>query len=416
MPMLMPALVATALLLQAAPVAPVTEAQQLAPSEQRIYEPGYAMGDVAIGDPKVADFRVLSGRRSIMLIGKALGQTTLTLWDQQGRRRHEIAITVAKAGADEREGQLRALLADFPSVEIRRLGDSVLLAGAVSSPDDLKAVEKIASVAKVQSVVRYVPPDPSRALGVGASPSGAAPSGGAPMGSSARTTPAPAPRPAAAGAAAPVPMRVVYEIELLEASVRFRTGSYATGIEPSGRSLFKGTLEAITDSEGQIFIGGPTLVDAPGTDKDRAPKPGQKGASRQVDTGIRLHVTPEPADARGRFKSRVMVETNLPFDSDLYDPDSWRRARLEFSVRSGEPFAVTGTDLLASPDISTQEKSALGTATRTATKVTRLPGVRGLPGVNQVPVFGSLFGSRTYIRRETQLLVILRPTAAPAAQ
>ena len=393
---------------------PVSLQQTLAPSEQKVFEPGYAMGDIAIGDPKIADYKVMSAdRRSLMLFGRGVGTTTLTIWDQQRRQRHQVVITVARPETSKLEAELAALLKDFPSVEVRRLGSSLVLAGSVSDKDDLTAVNKIASAAKINSVVRYVAPTPGAGADPApppppAAPAPVTPASPPPAGTTARPAlpPPPAPAPVPAAPAAPTTAMpqggVVYEIELLEASIRFRTGSYATGVEPSGRSIFRGTLEAPNNQTSQIFIGGPALVGAPGTSKKNAPKP------NTVETGIRLHVTPEPADKNGRFKTRVMVETNLPFGSNLYDPEAWRRARMEFAARSGEPFAITGTDLLASPDISTTEKSRLGTATSTAGRVGSLPGV-DVPGLNSVPIFGSLFGSRQYRQRTTQLLVIFRP-------
>lgn len=412
---------------------PVALKQTLSPGEQKTFEPGYAVGDIAIGDPKIADYRVLGAdRKTLILLGKGLGVTTLQIWDQQRRSRHEVSITVVRAESEALEAQLVALLRDFPAVEIRRLAASLVLAGSVSSKEDLTAIEKIASAAKISSVVRYVPPTPLPApapvaqaappvtvIGepktVPPTPAAASPAAAsrvAPL-----ATPAPAavsaPGPEAAlrapagapPAPAPVPGgAVVYEIELLEASMRFRTGSYATGIEPSGRRIYAGVVQAPQGQTSQVFIGGPALVGAPGTAKKGAPAE----KSKTVETGIRLYLTPEPPDASGKFRSRIMVETNLPFGSDLYDPEAWRRARLEFSGKSGEPFAITGTDLLASPDISTVDSSRLGAATSGAGRIGSLPGV-DVPGLRSVPIFGSLFGSRQYRSRTTQLLVILRP-------
>ena len=395
---------------------PVSVQQTLAPSEQKLFEPGYAMGDIAIGDPKVADYKVMGAdRRSLMLLGRGVGTTTLTSWDQQRRQRHQVLIAVIRPEVAKLESELAMLLQDFPSVEVRKLGTSLVLVGSVSSKNDLTVVQTIAAAAKVSSVVRYVPPiapggsDPAPPPPPVAPPVIATPSP-APATTARLTTPdVPSPSPAAPAvpaAAAPTTATpqggVVYDIELLEASIRFRTGSYATGIEPSGRSIFRGMLEAPINQTSQIFIGGPALVGAPGTSKKNAPKPAM------IETGIRLHVTPEAADPAGKFKSRVMVETNLPIGSRLYDPEAWRRSRMEFSARSGEPFAITGTDLLATPEISTNEKSRLGTATSTAGRVDSLPGV-DVPGLSSVPIFGSLFGSRQYREQTTQLLVILRP-------
>ena len=106
----------------------------------------------------------------------------------------------------------------------------------------------------------------------------------------------------------------------------------------------------------------------------------------------------------------MLVETNVPISYDLYDPDGWRRSRWNFTARFGEPFGIAGSDLLASPEVTSS--SAVGRASRTAGTVARVPGVSGRPGVDYVPVFGSLFRSNSYSKKRTQLLVVLRPRVA----
>jgi hypothetical protein len=269
-----------------------------------------------------------------------------------------------------------------------------VVSGAVSSKDDLAAIEKIAAAAKVKSVARYVAPE---SVGV--------PGSNMPAPSPGRSAAAPGSGAAAPGssAAAPVMTRKVhYDIEVLEASVKFRSGSYATGIEPSGRSLFKGAIDTDLNQEGEIFIGGVAA------DPKTAAKNTRSAAQAGEQSGIRLKLRPTAPDNGGRFKSFILIETNLPIGSETYDPAIWRRARWEFSAVSGEPFGITGGDLMATPDMA-NSGSALGTVSNTASKASRVPGVSNAPGVQYVPVFGSLFGSNSYKAKTTQLLVVLRP-------
>jgi hypothetical protein len=368
---------------------PATREQPVFVNEQQTVTPGFAIGNIAIGDPKVADFKVMPGRKEVLIFGKVAGRTRLTLWDQQNVKRDEIDITVGTRQSQQVEADLRELLKDFPSVDVRFFAGQIAVTGAVSSKDDLAAIEKIAAAAKARNLVRYVAP-------TGVETGSAAISAGA----SATT------RPAAVTAAS----EIEYEIELLEASSKFRSGSYATGVEPSGRSLYKGMVRAALGVEREVFIGGNAVTTAVAT------KGSSKGASTQsspqtVQTGIKLVMRPVTSDARGRFKTAMMIETNLPFSGESYDPTIWRRARWEFTAGSGEPFGITGGDLLATPDASNAvaKGSAIGSTTRNASKVASLPGVSMAPGAQLVPVFGSLFGSRSYQQKATQLLVILRP-------
>lgn len=388
---------------------PATAQQAAAPREetilvddQRAMTPGYAIGNVAIGDPKVADFKVMDPRRlDVVIFGKGPGTTRLTLWDQKNVKRDEIVITVTTRQAQNIEKELREMLKDFPSVELRPFAGTLTVTGAVSSRDDLAAIEKIAEAAKVRSLVRYVPP--------------AGPEPG---------TAAPAPAAAAAGsnanAATVVPTAIEYEVELLEASARFRSGSYATGVEPSGRSLFKGIVRAPIGVEKDLFIGGNAVRNVPKSGSDSKSAGNKKGApaapaAQPVQTGIKLTVRPSAPDPRGSFKTFLLIETNLPFDGGAYDPAIWRRARWEFSTAAGEPFGITGGDLLATPDMATGGLSAIGAANRAASTATMVPKIGMAPGAEYVPIFGSLFGSRSYKQRTTQLLVIVRTraTAAP---
>src|SRR5689334_659002 len=62
--------------------------------EQKPFSPGYAIGNIAIGDPEVADYKVMPGRKEIMLFAKGKGETRLLIWDQKNVKRHDVKITV----------------------------------------------------------------------------------------------------------------------------------------------------------------------------------------------------------------------------------------------------------------------------------------------------------------------------------
>src|SRR5262249_31777647 len=99
---------------------PVQE-QMLFVGEQITYTPPYAVGDIAIADPAIADYRVMNGRREILLMGKAEGRTTLTFWDQKRVRATEVLIRVTTREAVKVEQDLRDLLKDYPSVRLAPL-------------------------------------------------------------------------------------------------------------------------------------------------------------------------------------------------------------------------------------------------------------------------------------------------------
>ncbi len=337
-------------------------------SGQQTITPGYAVGNVSLADPKIADFRVLPGRREVLVLGRGAGRTTLVLWDQQSAKRGEYDIVVRTQKQLDLERDLKELLRPFPETELRVVGDTLTMIGTVNSAEDLTSIDKIASTFGVKSLVRRTAPTPAPVESLRGS-----------IASSAGT--------ASTGA------RVVYEVELFEASSLFKSGSYATGVEPSGRSLFKGTVTAGLDGEERIFIGGAAV----------------RADEKSPESGIRLTLRPQSPDTKGRFATHVFVETNLPFDGSTYDPNTWRRARWQFMASSGEPFGITGSDLLATPQLASGGSSRKRNATRLATQAGISRATRSVSAAEAVPILGSLFSSPSYKQNRTQLLVVLRP-------
>ncbi len=124
-----------------------TRTERLVVGEQRTFKPGYAVGDIAIANPAVCDFRVVSGRREVMLIANGEGFTSLTVWDQRNVKRDEVAIEVISREFAKLMADLAELLQPYPAVSIKRLGSRVVLAGTVRSADDLDNVRAIAAAA-----------------------------------------------------------------------------------------------------------------------------------------------------------------------------------------------------------------------------------------------------------------------------
>lgn len=374
---------------------PTREELTIYVNEVTTWSPGYAMGDIVLGSPTTAGYEPIAGRKQLMLRGKKEGRTTLNVWDQRKVLRHEITLVVTSRDAASREADLKGLLGPYPNVAISRLAGEMILTGTVASQDELTAVNNLARVAKVQSTVRVLAPVAARPAGPVAPPPTSTP------GTSNPSAPASSPTPPAPVAETPAPNAVEYELELFEASSQFKTGEYGRGVEPSGRSLYKGKVVATIGGEGEVFIGGPAV------------DPKNKNDKTLKDTGIRLTVRPRPA-SRGGLVTAVEVETNVPLEYNLYDPEVWRRSRYSFTTAEGVPFAVSGNDLLAAPAIA-GGMSAMGKATKGASAAGSIPGASS-SGLQFVPVFGSLFGSNNYKTKRTQILVVFRPALTTAAQ
>ncbi len=101
---------------------------------------------VAIGDPSVADVRIIKGDKkgdSLLLIGKSPGTTNLMLWERGTDTPLSYTVNVSTAGS-------RALLGpDAPNVKV--LGDSALISGSASS---MEQHQRAVAVAKIEAARR----------------------------------------------------------------------------------------------------------------------------------------------------------------------------------------------------------------------------------------------------------------------
>ncbi len=358
--------------------------------EQQTFAPGYAVGDIQVLNPDVANFRVQPGRRELMLVGKGKGETQLIIWDQKRVKRHEIKLIVRSRDEMKAEGDLKDLLKDFPSVQVRRLGERLVVSGSVSTQADLDAIGRIANVAGADNVVRLVRvPYPGAPISGQPTETPRANAGGPAV----PTTPAPAPK-------------IEYEVEVIEANVAFQSGTYGKGIEPSGRSLFKQVVQAGIGSDVDVTIPGASVT-AKGSDKDR--KNEKNAPSGGGPTSLHMRLRPTGISDDGQLTTFVVIETNLPVEGAM-DPSVNRRARWELVGATDEPFGLAGAELMAMPQVA-KFPSRLGRVLSTAGQVGGLPGVSGVRGSNYVPSYVPYYDKA----KQTQLLAVFRPRLiAPA--
>jgi len=384
-----------------APAAAPPREVRLLVGDQFLLEPGFAVGDIAVADPKIADYRVRPGRVAILLLGVGSGRTRLILWHQDNKTRDEFNLVVETREEAQAEAKLRALLRDFPSVKVERVGGALVVSGVVSAEDDLALIERMAASAKAESFVRYTPPVGTPALGGALPPPGprsatAAPPVGTPALGGALPPPGPrsatAAPPGTPGAAAlPGAFEIEYEVQVLEASITFGSNSYETGIEPSGRVLYTTKVRTTVGGNVELFVPGKSLAS-----KDIKISP------KELETGgIRLTLTPFEFEEQ-QLSTRILVETNLPIKSPAYVPGGWRRARWESANEITAPFSVAGAELLVVPELLTG-----GSRLSKISSVGRTLG--GLPGVSSIPG-GQYAGSVPYYdkNRKTHLLALFR--------
>lgn len=112
-----------------------------------------AVERVAVGNPELLSSTVLDTGQ-LVLLGQAAGDTTLHLWLEGGAERR-FAVHVRTGDPERISDQLRDLLSGVRGLEIRTLGEYIVLDGIVA-PGDKKRVDTLAEMfpEQVRSLVQ----------------------------------------------------------------------------------------------------------------------------------------------------------------------------------------------------------------------------------------------------------------------
>ena len=360
--------------------------------------------DVLVADPKIANAVVRSAQRAY-IIGAAVGQTNIIFFDAAGQQIAAYDIAVKR----DLNGARAALKQALPNsdIQIEGLGDGVVLTGSVSSPieaqqaGDLaarlaggldKVVNSIAvrgrdqvmlkvTVAEVQrDIVKQLGVDLSANFNYGtavvnfnnSNPFTAY--GRSLVGGNATT-----------GSLGATPS-VTATLRAMESA-----GVVRTLAEPN--------LTAISGESATFLAGGEFPVPA-GYSCD----PVTHVCTTQINYkkfGITLNFTPVVL-SEGRISLRVLTEVSeLSNDNaitlsqavsastvnSLTVPSvKTRRAETTLEIPSGGSMAMAGL-------IQEQTRQA----------------INGLPGLSQLPVLGTLFRSRDFVNRQSELMVLVTP-------
>jgi pilus assembly protein CpaC len=360
--------------------------------------------DVLVADPKIANAVVRSAQRAY-IIGAAVGQTNIIFFDASGQQiaAYDIAVT------RDLNGIRAALKATMPNADIRieGLGDGVVLTGTASNNQEAqqagdlaarlaggadKVVNQIAvrgrdqvmlkvTVAEVQrDIVKQLGMDLSGSLSYGTS-----------VVSFNNANPFTA-----------------YGRNLVAGNNI--TGAFGStpsvtatlhAMESAGvvRTLAEPNLTAIS-GESATFIAGGEFPVPSGYSCD----PTTHVCTTQLSFkkfGISLNFTPVVL-TEGRISLRVMSEVSeLSTDNQITLTQSvtanstnsvtvpsikTRRAETTLEIPSGGAMAMAGL-------IQEQTKQA----------------INGLPGLMSLPILGSLFRSRDYVNRNTELMILVTP-------
>jgi pilus assembly protein CpaC len=362
--------------------------------------------DVLVADPKIANAVIRSAQRAY-IIGAAVGQTTIVFFDSSGQQisAYDIAVTRDLNGL---RTALKQLLPNS-DIQVDGLGDGVILTGNAATPIEAQqavdlaarlagAAEKVVNsitvkgrdqvmlkvtVAEVaRSVIKQMGVDLSANLSYGSS-----------VVTFNNTNPFTANN------------QPLVSSNSLVTSFGTKPSVSATlrAMESAGviRTLAEPNLTAISGESATFIAGGEFPIPTGVTCQTQASgSVGQCAPSIEFKKfGISLNFTPVVL-TEGRISLHVMTEVSevstensINIGGISVPSIKTRRADTTVEIPSGGAMAMAGL-------IQSQQKQA----------------INGMPGIDTLPVLGSLFRSRDFVSNQTELMVLVTPYVVRAVR
>jgi pilus assembly protein CpaC len=382
--------VAGVLLLLIAATAGAQDQQVVAVGAQAVVRVDFPIGRSALANDTVADFRILESRTELLLIGKQPGETTLSLWDQQGTLRREIVIRVrpSAGGARQITEELQQLLGGIEGIEYREVGGTVWIEGEVLTQRDLDRITKVLeSYPEVRSLVELSPMTQQMMDR------------------------------AEADSVKTVQMDVTI-MEVDKQMLRSLGVKWAGSVNPSSTLPFEGTnvgpisgvisnilpsINMMTSTGKARVLAQPTLITKSGQKAElfvggELPIPVAQGGGgisiEYKEYGVKLQFEPK-VDTQDNIDTAIFVEM-----STLGGP-----------VAGGAPGLITNR-VNTSVYVATGESITLGGLVQASDA----ENVDKVPGLGNIPVLGNLFKSKQFIRNQTEMLVFATPRVVTAAE
>ncbi|MDX2225459.1 MAG: type II and III secretion system protein family protein [Rhodospirillaceae bacterium] len=358
--------------------------------------------DVLVADPKIANAVVRSAQRAY-IIGGAVGQTNVVFFDADGQQVASYDIAVKR----DLNGVRAALKQTLPGIQIEGVGDSVVLTGSVSSPVEAQQAGEIAArlvggadkvvnsivvrgrdQVMLKVTVAEVRRDIVKQLGIDLS---------ANMNYGTAQVVFNNSNPFTANSAPLVSGNGLAGAALNKAGLPTVTATLRA-MESAGvvKTLAEPNLTAISGESATFISGGefpiPTGVTCQTTTQGAIGQCVQTVSFKKF--GISLNFTPVVL-TEGRISLRVMTEVSEVSTENALQGGAGgttipsiktRRAETTLEIPSGGSIAMAGL-------IQEQTKQA----------------INGLPGADQIPIFGQLFRSQDFINHQTELMVIVTP-------
>ena len=351
--------------------------------------------ELSIANPSIADISSLSDR-TIYVLGKEPGRTTLTLLGGDGRLITNVEVHVTPDIAEFKE-RLEQILPGEP-IEVRTANDGIVLSGTVSSiarldramelaqryaPDRVSNLMSVGGTQQVMLKVRFAEMQRSVSKSLSSSIALQGSAIGNSLGLSGGTNALNNSGAISSALTGSTPSSNDNNGAFL---FGFNAGGVEVGIllealESRGvvRTLAEPNLTALSGQEAKFLAGGEYPIPV-----------AQEGGSISVEYkpfGVELNFTPRVVDG-DIINLELSAAVSSLDSSNGFNVDAFKRRETSTTVemRDGESFAIAG--LLQDDFIDLNGQ---------------------LPWVGDIPILGALFRSAEYKRSQTELVIIVTP-------
>jgi pilus assembly protein CpaC len=344
-----------------------------------VVESDVPFAELSIANPGIADISTLSDR-SIYVLGKAPGRTTLTLLSPEGQLISNVDVHVTPDMAEFKERLQQILPGE--QIEVRTANDGIVLSGTVSStarldraldlanryaPDRVSNLMVVGGTQQVMLKVRFA--EMNRAVTKA-------------LGNNLVVTGSNGTLDAGGGVAGPTgSLNVNFDV----GSLAFEVALQALETKGMVRTLAEPNLTALSGQEATFLAGG------------EFPVPGESDSGGVTITyrpfGVQLNFTPVVVDQdiiNLTINAAVsQIDTTNGFtqaDGTVIPAFRQRLTTTTVEMRDGQSFAIAG---LLQDDFRNNASQ--------------------VPWIGDLPVLGALFRSADYQRSQTELVIIVTP-------
>ena len=362
-----------------------------------VVESDTSFAELSIANPGIADISTLSDK-SIYVLGKAPGRTTMTLLGPDGRLISNVEVHVTPDIAEFKE-RLRQILPGEP-IEVRTANDGIVLSGTVSSlvkldraldlanryaPERVSNLMNVGGTQQVMLKVRFaeMQRSVSKSLSASLAMNGAVGGGDVGLQGESGTF-----LQGDNGLATPVTVKDntqgAMRIGFSAGSLQFAVLLEALESKGMVRTLAEPNLTALSGQEAKFLAGGEYPIPVAAGD-------GKIGIEYKP-FGVEMNFTPVVVDGDvinltiNAAVSSIDNSTALEANGITINAFKRRETSTTVEMRDGESFAIAG---LLQDDFRNLKGS--------------------VPWLGDIPVIGALFRSSEYQRAQSELVIIVTP-------